>query len=250
VPERGPSAYLAEFLGTLLLVLGVTLVVSLYVTPGSATNPEPYIDFGVIGLVHAFLLFILIQALGIASGAHFNPAVTTALLALRQIRPGDAGIYVVCQFAGGIVGVLITKLLLTDFANADAVNFGAPGISDRLDGSTALGMLGEGIGTFILVFTIIGVAVNPAGLKDWAGFAIGASLGMAVMIIAPLTGAGLNPARSFGPALVADAFGGAGTFTLVYVVAPVVGALLAAAVYFAIYVQPGKKGAQGAQPVG
>lgn len=250
VPERGPAAYLAEFLGTLLLVLGVTLVVSLYVTPGSATNPEPYIDFGVIGLVHAFLLFILIQALAVASGAHFNPAVTTALLALRQIRPADAGIYVVCQFAGGIVGVLITKLLLTDFANADDVNFGAPGISDRLDGSTALGMLGEGIGTFILVFTIIGVAVNPAGLKDWAGFAIGASLGMAVMIIAPLTGAGLNPARSFGPALVADAFGGADTFILVYVLAPVIGALVAAAVYFAIYIQPGKKGAQGAQPVG
>jgi MIP family channel proteins len=250
VPERGPAAYLAEFLGTLLLVLGVTLVVSLYVTPGSASDPSPYIDFGVIGLVHAFLLFILIQALAVASGAHFNPAVTTALLVLRQIRPGDAGVYIVCQFAGGIVGVLITKLLLTDFPNADDVNYGATGISDRLDGSTLLGMLGEGVGTFFLVFTIIGVAVNPRGLKDWAGFAIGASLGMAVMIIAPLTGAGLNPARSFGPALVADAFGGADTFILVYILAPVIGAIVAAATYFLIYIQPGKKGTQGAEPVG
>jgi glycerol uptake facilitator protein len=250
VPERGPSAYLAEFLGTLLLVLFITLVVSLYVTPGSTSDPNPYIDFGVIGLVHAFVLFILIQALGVLSGAHFNPAVTTALLALRQIRPGDAGIYIVCQFAGGIVGVLITKLLLNDFPNADNVDFGATGVSDRLDGSTLLGMLGEGIGTFILVFVIVGVAVNPRGLKDWAGFAIGATLGMAVMVIAPLTGAGLNPARAFGPALVSGEFGGADTFIFVYVVAPVIGAIFAAAAYFFLYIQPGKKGTAGMEPVG
>ena len=87
--ERGPSAYIAEFLGTLVLVLFVTLAVCLYVTPASATDPSPYIDFGVIGLVHVFVLFVLIQALAVASGAHFNPAVTTALLFLRQIKPSE-----------------------------------------------------------------------------------------------------------------------------------------------------------------
>jgi MIP family channel proteins len=250
VPERGPAAYLAEFLGTLLLVLFVTLVVSLYVTSGSATNPNPFIDFGVIGLLHVFILFVLIQGLAFLSGAHFNPAVTTALLFLRQIRPGDAGIYVACQFAGGILGVLITKLLLTDFPNADNVNFGTPAVSDRLDGSNLLGMLGEGIGTFILVFTIIGVAVNPAGLKDWAGFAIGSALGLAVMVVGPLTGAGLNPARSFGPALVSGEFGAADTFLLVYVLAPLIGALLATGAYAVLWREPGKKGLQGAEPVG
>lgn len=248
--ERGPSAYIAEFLGTLLLVLFVTLAVSLYVTPASATNPSPYIDFGVIGLVHVFILFVLIQGLAIVSGAHFNPAVTTALLALRQIRPGDAGIYVVTQLAGGVVGALITKLLLTDYGNAEDVNYGATGLSDRIDGSNLLGMLAEGIGTFILVFAIIGVAVNPRGLKDWAGFAIGASLGLAVMVLAPLTGAGLNPARAFGPALVSGEFGGADTFLLVYVLAPVIGALLAVATYVGIYEEPGKKGPEGMAPVG
>jgi glycerol uptake facilitator-like aquaporin len=166
---------MAEFLGTLLLVLFVTLVVSLYVTSGSATDPSPYVDFGVIGLLHVFILFVLIQGLAIVSGAHFNPAVTTALAFLRQIRPADAGVYIVCQLAGGVVGVLITKLLLSDFGNADDVDFGAVGLSDRLDGSNLLGMLGEGIGTFILMFAIIGVAVNPLGLKDWAGFAIGSA---------------------------------------------------------------------------
>lgn len=248
--QRGPSAYIAEFLGTLVLVLFITLAVCLYVTPASATNPSPYVDFGVIGLVHVFVLFVLIQGLAVVSGAHFNPAVTTALLTLRQIRPADAGIYIVFQVAGGIVGALITKLLLTNFANAEKVNFGAPGISDRLDGSTALGMLAEGIGTFALVFAIIGVAVSPRGLKDWAGFAIGAALGFAVMVIAPLTGAGLNPARSFGPALVAGEFGGAGTFLLAYVLAPVLGALAAVAVYVGIYSEPGQKGDEGMAPVG
>lgn len=248
--ERGPSAYIAEFIGTLLLVLFVTLAVSLYVTPASATNPNPYIDFGVIGLVHVFVLFVLIQGLAIVSGAHFNPAVTAALAFLRQIRPADAGIYVVVQLAGGVLGALFTKLLLNNFDNADDVNYGAVGISDRLDGSTLLGMLAEGIGTFVLVFAIIGVAVNPRGLKDWAGFAIGAALGLAVMVLAPLTGAGLNPARAFGPALVSGEFGGADTFLLAYVLAPILGALAAVGVYVGIYREPGKKEPGGMEPVG
>jgi glycerol uptake facilitator protein len=250
VQERGPSAYIAEFIGTLLLVLFVTLAVSLYVTPASATNPNPYIDFGVIGLVHVFVLFVLIQGLAIVSGAHFNPAVTAALAFLRQIRPADAGIYVVVQLAGAVLGALLTKLLLNNFDNADDVNYGAVGISDRLDGSTLLGMLAEGIGTFVLVFAIIGVAVNPRGLKDWAGFAIGAALGLAVMVLAPLTGAGLNPARAFGPALVSGEFGGADTFLLAYVLAPTLGALAAVGVYVGIYREPGKKEPGGMEPVG
>jgi MIP family channel proteins len=250
VQERGPSAYIAEFVGTLALVLFITLAVCLYVTPPSATNPAPFVDFGVIGLVHVFVLFVLIQGLAIVSGAHFNPAVTSAMVALRQISPANAGIYIVCQLAGGIVGALLTKLLLTNFANAEEVNYGAPGLSDRLDGSNLLGMLAEGLGTFILVFAIIGVAVHPRGLKDWAGFAIGAALGLAVMVFAPLTGAGLNPARAFGPALVSGEFGGADTFLLVYVLAPIIGALAAVAMYVGIYSEPGKKGPEGMAPVG
>ena len=91
VQERGPAAYIAEFIGTFVLVFFITAAVSLYVTPPTAANPTPYIDFGVIGLVHVFVLFMLIQTLAVASGAHFNPAVTVAITALRQIRPAGRG---------------------------------------------------------------------------------------------------------------------------------------------------------------
>jgi glycerol uptake facilitator-like aquaporin len=73
---------------------------------------------------------------------------------------------------------------------------------------------------------------------------------MGVMVLAPLTGAGFNPARSFGPALVSGEWGGFDDFVLVYVVAPVVGALVAAFLYFQIFIAPGKKGVGGVEPVG
>jgi glycerol uptake facilitator-like aquaporin len=111
-------------------------------------------------------------------------------------------------------------------------------------------MVVEALGTFFLVWVIVGVAVNPRATKEWAALAIGATLGMLVMVLAPLTGAGFNPARSLGPALVGDNFGGAGEFLLVYVLAPVIGALVAGFVYFYLFITPGKKGVGGAEPVG
>ncbi len=248
--ERGPSAYIAEFIGTFALVLFITLAASLFLVAPTAQNPAPFIDFTAIGLVHAFALFILIQALAVASGAHFNPAVTVALTALRQISIPDAGIYIVTQLAGGVAGALVTRLLLSNFPGAEAANYGAPAIGDRLDGAVGLGMLGEGLGTFFLVFVIVGVAVNPRASKEWAGLAIGAALGLALIAIGPLTGGSFNPARAFGPALVSGEFGGAGDFLLAYVLAPVIGAVLAAVVYFNLYVAPGKRGEGGLGPVG
>ena len=100
--DRGPAAYIAEFVGTLLLVFFITAAVSLYIAEPTRLNPNPFIDFSVIGLVHVFLLFVLIQTLAVVSGAHFNPAVTVAMTALRQIKPPDAAIYVVVQLAGGV----------------------------------------------------------------------------------------------------------------------------------------------------
>ena len=114
VQDRGPAAYIAEFVGTLVLVFFITAVVSLYVTAPSAANPAPFIDFSVIGLVHAFVLFGLIQTLGLISGAHFNPAVTVVMTALRQIKPPDAAIYIIAQLGGAVAGTLLTKLLLED----------------------------------------------------------------------------------------------------------------------------------------
>jgi glycerol uptake facilitator protein len=248
VQDRGPAAYIAEFVGTLVLVFFITAVVSLYVTAPSAANPAPFIDFSVIGLVHAFVLFGLIQTLGLISGAHFNPAVTVVMAALRQIKPPDAAIYVVAQLGGAVAGTLLTKLLLED--EGKGVNYGATLVSDRLGGDILPGMLAEALGTFFLVWVIVGVAVNPRATKEWAALAIGAALGMGVMVIAPLTGAGFNPARSFGPAIVSGEWGGADTFLLVYVLAPVLGALIAGFLYFALLVEPGKRGVGGMEPVG
>jgi glycerol uptake facilitator protein len=250
VQDRGPAAYVAEFLGTLLLVFFITAAVSLFVTQPSPQNPTPFIDWSVIGLVHAFVLFVLVQALAVVSGAHFNPAVTLAMTVLRQIRPPDAAIYIVAQLAGAIAGALLTKLLLTKFGNADAVNFGAVSISASLDGKVTLGMLGEFIGTFMLVFTIVGVALDPRIDRALAPFAIGAALGLGVMIMGTLTGAGLNPARAFGPAVVAHHFGGVDHFLLAYVLAPALGGLAAALAYFFLFLEGGKKEVGGMEPVG
>src|SRR4029078_2654297 len=133
-------------------------------------------------------LFMLIQTLAIICGAHFNPAVNVALAAIRQIKIADAAIYIVMQLCGATVGTLVTKALVTDVITG--VHYGAPSLNLDRVGTTLGGMSAEAIGTFLLGGAIVGVAVNPAGLKDWSGFAIGATLGFAVMIIAPLTGAG------------------------------------------------------------
>jgi MIP family channel proteins len=244
VQDRGPAAYIAEFVGTLLLVFFVTAVVSLYVSP----DPKLFTDFSVIGLVHAFLLFGLIQTLGLISGAHFNPAVTSAMAFLRQISLPDAAIYIVAQLGGGVAGALLTKALLLD--EGKAVNYGATTVSDRIGGDILPGMAAEAVGTFFLVWVIVGVAVNPRATKEWAALAIGAALGMGVMVLAPLTGAGFNPARSFGPAIVSGEFGGADNFLLVYVAAPVIGALVACVLYFVVVIAPGKRGVGGVEPVG
>src|SRR5205807_8034383 len=124
----GPAAYIAEFIGTFGLVFAITMSVVLFV-PAPVMQPgvgayQPFQDLAVVGLVHAFVLFALIQTLAIISGAHFNPANTLGLAAIRQIRIVDAGIYVVMQLAGGTLGALFTKSLVTDIGKR--ANYGAP----------------------------------------------------------------------------------------------------------------------------
>jgi MIP family channel proteins len=245
-PERGPAAFVAEFIGTFTLVFFVTMVVSLFVSP-PVNGQQPFIDFSVIGLVHVLVLFMLVQTLGIVSGAHFNPAVTLALLVIRQIRAVDAVIYWLCQLAGGVLAALVTKALILD--EGRGVKYGATIVSDHV--TTFGGISAEAIGTFFLVWAIVGVAVNPTAVKGWAGLVIGGTLGMAVMVMAPLTGASFNPARSFGPAIVAHAFDpSAGKWLLFYVLGPAVGGVAAAVIYFYMFILPGKRGVEGMQPVG
>jgi len=252
VPEpadRGTSAYIAEFIGTFALVFFITMAVSLFIEQAPEGLPQPFIDWSVIGFVHVFVLFMLIQTLALVSGAHFNPAITVALTVIREIKPIDAAIYIVVQLAGGTLGALLTKGFLSDEGGPE--NYGAVAISPRLDGEVFWGGLGiEAIGTFFLVWAVVGVAVNPRSDRGWAALVIGGTLGLIVFVGGPLTGAGFNPARAFGPALVANEWVGFDDFVITYVLAPVVGGVVAALLYFRMVIVPGKKGPGGMEPVG
>jgi glycerol uptake facilitator protein len=231
IERKGPEAYVAEFVGTLLLVMFIGIIIASNSKFGLGGT-----DFAVVGLLHAFVLTMLVATLGGTSGAHFNPAVTVTLAALRKISTADAVIYIVLQFAGAVAGALIVKLMIT--GAADATNYGAPAVNPRFLSGNAAGFLAEAVGTFALMWAIMGMAVNPRGDRNWAPFVIGATLGFAVMAIGPLTGAGLNPARSFGPALVGDAFNGFGSFCFVYILGPIVGAVIAGVSYSALVIAP------------
>jgi MIP family channel proteins len=238
--QRGPSAYLAELIGTFVLVLFIGIILASNSAAGLG-----FTDFAVIGLLHAFVLAMLIATLGGTSGGHFNPAVTTTLAALRKITVVDAAIYIVMQLVGGVLAALVVKLMITD--PADATNYGATAINHKFLSGNGAAFLAEAIGTFALVWAIVGTEVNPRGDRNWAPWIIGITLGFAVMAIGPLTGAGLNPARSFGPGLVGDFADGFGTFLLVYTLAPVVGGLVAGLIYQYLVINP--QAFEGERPV-
>jgi MIP family channel proteins len=230
VQQRGLAAYLAELIGTFLLVFFVVSVVVLFVATGN--NPQFGSDFAVVGLVHAFLLFGLIVMFGIASGGHFNPAVTLAAAAIRRISGIDALIYILAQLSGAVLGALLAKGLLLD--EGRATNYAAVEVSGLLGGNFQ-GMIVEGIGTFCLVLVILAAVYSAKSVKEWAPLAIGTTLGFIVMVGGPLTGGSFNPARWFGPALVANEWGDVWP----YLLGPIVGSLLAAVVFKLVLERPG-----------
>lgn len=228
--QRTWSAYVAEFVGTFLLVFFIAAIVSINSAGGLGVT-----DFAVIGLLHAFVLAMLVYTLGGASGAHFNPAVTTTLAVLRKISPADALVYILVQLSGGVAGALVCKALLTDAGRG--ARYGATSVSPLVHGHVLPGLLAEVIGTFVLMWAIMGCAVNPRGQRDWAGLVIGMALGFGVMTLAPVSGAGFNPARWFGPAIV----GAKWTDFWLYIVGPLAGALLAGLVYEYVVIRPEDK---------
>jgi len=222
VQERGLAAYLAELIGTFLLVFFITSVVVLFLATGNQAQFGT--DFAVIGLVHAFLLFGLIVMFGVVSGGHFNPAVTLAAAAIKRISPIDAAIYMLAQLSGGVLGALLCKGLLLD--EGRATDYGAAQVSGLLGGNFQ-GAIIETIGVFCLVLVILAAVYSKKSFKEWAPLAIGTTLGFIVMVGGPLTGGSFNPARWFGPALVGNEWGGVWP----YLLGPIVGSLLAAGVF-------------------
>jgi aquaporin NIP len=221
VQDRPAAAYVAEFVGTFFLVFFICAAATL----GN--------ELLVIAFVHLLALMILVYAVGGTSGAHLNPAVTVTLAVLRKIRPLDALAYLFVQLAGGIVAALLVRALFAD--EGEAVNYGLPVLSEPLIQGTALtGAILEGIGTFILMFAIMAVAVNPRAHQEVSGLVIGGALGLAVLVFGPVTGGSFNPARWLGPAVVSGDFSNAWA----YIVGPLVGALIAGFLYTALVLQP------------
>jgi MIP family channel proteins len=229
--ERGPSAFIAEFIGTFLLVFFIASIV--IVNSGDGLG---FIDFAVIGLVHAWVLAMLVYTLGGTSGAHFNPAVTAALAAVRKISGPDALVYWLVQLSGGLCAALVAKLLFLD--EGRAVDYGAATVNEKfLQGKPLGALLAEAIGAFVLTWAIMGMAVNPRSDKAFAGLVIGISLGLGVMTLAPLSGGSFNPARWFGPAVASGNY----SDFWIYIVGPVAGALIAALGYRALVLAPQEK---------
>ncbi|MDQ8046407.1 MAG: aquaporin [Solirubrobacteraceae bacterium] len=234
VPTRGLSAYVAELVGTLLLVFAIGAAASANSEVGLG-----FTDFVTIGLVHAFALTVLIATFGRFSGGHFNPAVTVALLILKKISPANAIGYIVVQIIGGLLGALVLWLALaSDIQNVAHLGAAAP-TSELIAGKTGIwgGLIFEGLGVFLLVGAVIATAVAPGGDRRFAPIVIGTALGVANLIAAPFTGGALNPARALGPAIVGNSYAGhAGTthigpFLVIYIAAPLIFAILAAVLY-------------------
>jgi glycerol uptake facilitator-like aquaporin len=143
---------------------------------------------------------------------------------LRRIDPIDGLVYILAQLSGGVLGALLTKAFLLDEGRAS--DYGTPKVSALLGGGFQ-GFLVEGIGTFVLVMTVLAVALNPE-IRRWAALSVGGALGFLVMVLGPLSGGSFNPSRWFGPALVSNDLG---SDPLAYILGPIAGALVAAGLY-------------------
>lgn len=213
-------ASLAEFIATLLFIfLGAGTVV---VTGGLMKEGLTSARLVAIALAHGFAIALLVAATAKVSGGHINPAVTFGALITGKINVGKAVMYVVAQLVGAIVGAVLLKLVIPAAAQG---NLGAHGLGAGI--TAGGGLLAEIVLTFALVFVVFATAMDPKGLGHLAPAAIGLTVLVDHLIGVPVTGASMNPARSFGPALVAGAWNN----HWIYWVGPLVGGALAALVY-------------------
>lgn len=217
----------AEMVGTALLVLFGTGSVVAALTIGKGTLD--YAGLGFISLAFAVVVALVIYGFGPVSGAHINPAVTLALAATRRFPWGQVAPYIVSQLIGGALGSLL--VVVTFGSGAVELGLGMTSVAEGI--SLPQAVVIEFLGTFLLMFTIMAVAVDSRAPLGWAGFLIGLSVACAILLIGPQTGGSLNPARTMGPDVIAGVFGGdvAWSQLLVYWLGPVLGALAATGLY-------------------
>lgn len=215
--------YVAEFIAAFFLVFAGTAAIVADQTLAVVLVRD---TFGLLGvaLAHGLALAAVIAAIGGISGGHGNPAVSIAFYISRRLSLKDLGGYVGAQLLGGLVAAMLVSRIFIAQA-VDATGAGVPALGA---GTTVIqGGLIEVVLTFLLVFVIWGVAVNPKGAKIIAPLAIGLTYSVGVIAGAPFTGAAMNPARWFGPAVASGQFGD----WPVWILGPIVGALLASTVY-------------------
>jgi len=207
----------AEFLGTFALVFVGAGAVVVDASKGGALGLPG------IALAHAAILSVMCSALMNISGAHFNPAVTFAIWMANRIDLSRALWYVLAQLAGAVVAALAVKGLLPAMAG-DVTSYGVPRIAGDITLTKAI--LIEAVLTLFLVSAVFGTAVSTEAPKV-GGFGIGVVLLGDILVGGPLTGAAMNPARAFGPALAGNDWHGHAA----YWIGPLLGAAVAAIIW-------------------
>ncbi|HMG18708.1 MAG TPA: MIP family channel protein [Gemmatimonadales bacterium] len=227
--ERTWRAVLAEFIATLLFVfIGAGAVaVGTGALPLAAEALDPA-TLTAIALAHGLAIAVLVAATARISGGHINPAVTFAAVITGRMKAGPGVLYVAAQLVGAVVGALLLDAVLVSEVEG---NLGAHQLSDTALSSDFAGLIVEIILTFMLVFTVFAVAIDPRGPSNLAPIAIGLAVLIDHFVGVPLTGASMNPARSFGPALVANAWDD----HWVYWIGPLAGGALAGLIYYFVY---------------
>jgi aquaporin NIP len=181
-----------------------------------------------VALTFGLIIMAMIYATGHISGAHFNPAVTLAFAATRHFPPALVPVYLGAQGAGALAASALLRLLFGDVAHLGAT----------LPAGSAWQSLGlEIVLTFFLMFVIIAVATDTRAVGQAAALAIGGTVGFEALFAGPISGASMNPARSLASALVSWTWAD----QWLYVVGPIVGALLGALVYQVVRGEPSDK---------
>lgn len=203
----------------MFVFLGAGSVVVTGGLPNGTLDPARLVA---IALAHGLAIALLVYATTNISGGHINPAVTFAAWLTRKISAARGLMFMVAQLGGAVVGAL---LLLAAIPDAADTNLGAHALGP--DVSVGMGFVMEVVVTFVLVFVIFATAVDPGGIGNRAPLAIGLAVLVDHLVAVPITGASMNPARSFGPALVA----GEWSYHWIYWVAPLLGGAVAGLVY-------------------
>lgn len=235
--DRTPTLsqkFLAEMLGTGFLVLigpGSIPATLLLINGSGGKATFTMADLGMIGLAFAVAIAAMVYTIGHISGCHINPAVTLAFAFTKRISWSEAGVYILAQFVGALLGALGIALIFGVSA-ASTIGLGPTNFNEAST-SYLQAIAIEIVGTFLLLFVIMGTAVDGRAPAGWAGLIIGLIVAGEVIVMGPITGPSLNPARTFGPALLQVLFGG--TYNLahliVYFVGPIIGAVLGVVAY-------------------